>query len=138
VPRDTSQSVISVPAAGLPMPVREAADSGDPVVPASGPGLAAAPGRSLGSAHGPPPRRPGRPRPRLPLGSLGKNDRLNIHWAATQLPVSLVDYIIVHELAHIGQPRHIPAFWAAVERVLPDYDQRRTRLAGTGTTLWLG
>jgi predicted metal-dependent hydrolase len=71
-------------------------------------------------------------------GSLGKNDRLNIHWAAMQLPVSLVDYIIVHELAHIGQPRHTPAFWAAVERVLPDHDQRRTRLAGTGTTLWLG
>jgi predicted metal-dependent hydrolase len=71
-------------------------------------------------------------------GSLGKNDRLNIHWAAMQLPVFLVEYIIVHELAHIGQPRHTPAFWAAVERVLPDYDQRRTRLAGTGTTLWLG
>jgi hypothetical protein len=55
-----------------------------------------------------------------------------------QLPVSLVDYIITHELAHIGQPRYTPAFWAAVERALPDYDQRRTRLAGTGTTLWLG
>lgn len=37
-------------------------------------------------------------------GSLGKNDRLNIHWAAMQLPVSLVDYVIVHELAHMGQP----------------------------------
>ena len=58
-------------------------------------------------------------------GSLGKNDRLNIHWAAMQLPVSLLDYVIVHELAHIGQPRHTPAFWATVERALPDYDQRR-------------
>ena len=57
-------------------------------------------------------------------GSLGKNDRLNIHWAAMQLPVSLLDYVIVHELAHIGQPRHTPAFWATVERALPDYDQR--------------
>ena len=71
-------------------------------------------------------------------GSLGKNDRLNIHWAAMQLPVSLLDYVIVHELAHIGQPRHTPAFWTTIERALPDYDQRRTRLAGTGTTLWLG
>jgi Protein of unknown function DUF45 len=41
-------------------------------------------------------------------GSLGKNDRLNIHWAAMQLPVSLLDYVIVHELAHISQPRHTP------------------------------
>ena len=71
-------------------------------------------------------------------GSLGKNDRLNIHWAAMQLPVSLIDYVIVHELAHIGQPRHSPAFWAAVERALPGHDQRRTRLAASGIALWLG
>jgi predicted metal-dependent hydrolase len=71
-------------------------------------------------------------------GSLGKNDRLNIHWAAMQLPVSLVDYVIVHELAHIGQPRHTVAFWAAVERALPGQAKRRTRLATVGTALWLG
>jgi len=71
-------------------------------------------------------------------GSLGKNDRLNIHWAAMQLPVSLLDYVLVHELAHIGQPRHTPVFWATVQRALPDHDQRRARLATTGTTLWLG
>jgi predicted metal-dependent hydrolase len=71
-------------------------------------------------------------------GSLGKNHHLNIHWAAIQLPASLVDYVIVHELAHIGQPRHTLAFWANVERALPDYEQRKTRLAATGATLWLG
>lgn len=49
-------------------------------------------------------------------GSLGKADRLNIHWAAMQLPVPLLDYVIVHELAHIEQSRHTPAFWATVER----------------------
>ena len=71
-------------------------------------------------------------------GSLGRNDRLNIHWATMQLPASLVDYVLVHELAHIGQPRHTAAFWAAVERALPGYDERRARLATTGATLWLG
>ncbi len=71
-------------------------------------------------------------------GSLGRGDRLNIHWATMQLPVSLVDYVIVHELAHIGQPHHTPTFWATVARALPDHDQRRARLATTGTTLWLG
>jgi len=55
-----------------------------------------------------------------------------------QLPVSLLDYVIVHELAHIGQPRHTATFWATVQRALPDYDRRRTRLATTSTTLWLG
>lgn len=71
-------------------------------------------------------------------GSLGKNDRLNIHWAAMQLRVSLVDYVIVHELAHIGQPRHTSAFWATIERAIPSHDLRRARLAHAGTTLWLG
>lgn len=71
-------------------------------------------------------------------GSLGKNDRLNIHWAAMQLPVSLLNYVIVHELAHVGEPRHTPGFWAAVERALPDYEQRKSRLATKGATLWLG
>jgi predicted metal-dependent hydrolase len=71
-------------------------------------------------------------------GSLGRNDRLNIHWATMQLPATLVDYVLVHELAHIGQPRHTAAFWAAVDRALPGYDQRRARLATTGARLWLG
>lgn len=71
-------------------------------------------------------------------GSLGRGGRLNIHWAAMQLPVALVDYVIVHELAHIGEPRHTPAFWAAVQRALPGHDRRRARLAATGATLWLG
>ena len=52
-------------------------------------------------------------------GSLGKNDRLKIHLTAMQLPVSLLDYVIVHELAHIGPPRHTPAFWTTLERGLP-------------------
>ena len=71
-------------------------------------------------------------------GSLGRNARLNIHWAAMQLPVFLLDYVIVHELAHIAQPRHNLAFWAAVERALPGHSQRRERLAATGAALWLG
>jgi predicted metal-dependent hydrolase len=71
-------------------------------------------------------------------GSLSKNDRFNVHWAAMQLPASLVDYVIVHELAHIGQPCHTPAFWAAVQRTLPDHAQRRARLATAGAALWLG
>lgn len=71
-------------------------------------------------------------------GSLGKNDRLNLHWATMQLPVSLIDYVIVHELAHIDHRRHTPAFWATVQRTLPDHDHRRARLGSSGTTLWLG
>ncbi|MEV7039223.1 SprT family zinc-dependent metalloprotease [Amycolatopsis sp. NPDC051061] len=70
-------------------------------------------------------------------GSLGKGDRLNLHWAIMQLPPSLIDYVIVHELAHVDEPNHTKGFWGAVRRVLPDYEQRKTRLSEAGTQLWL-
>ena len=71
-------------------------------------------------------------------GSLGSQGRLNIHWATLQLPPSLVDYVLVHELAHIAHPQHTPAFWATVERALPDYERRKQDLLVAGAGLWLG
>lgn len=71
-------------------------------------------------------------------GSLGKGVTLNLHWAVMQLPPSLVHYVLVHELAHVGQPNHTPSFWAAVARALPDYETRKARLAKIGAQLWLG
>jgi hypothetical protein len=71
-------------------------------------------------------------------GSLGKSDRLNLHWAAIQLPATLVDYVIVHELAHLEHPNHTPGFWSSVARAMPDYDSRKARLAQMGSRLWLG
>jgi predicted metal-dependent hydrolase len=71
-------------------------------------------------------------------GSLSSNGRLNIHWATLQLPPSLVDYVLVHELAHIAYARHTSAFWATVERALPDFERRKSDLISTGAKLWLG
>jgi predicted metal-dependent hydrolase len=71
-------------------------------------------------------------------GSLGRGERLNLHWATMQLPVSLIDYVIVHELAHIREPRHTRDFWAIAQCAIPDYETRKNRLAAIGATLWLG
>jgi hypothetical protein len=71
-------------------------------------------------------------------GSLGKESRLNLHWAAIQLRPALLDYIIVHELAHIVEPRHTAAFWLRVERTLPAFEGVKSELARLGGTLWLG
>lgn len=71
-------------------------------------------------------------------GSLGKGGRLNLHWAAMQLPATLVDYVIVHELAHLEHPHHTAEFWTTVARAMPDYEIRKARLAEAGTRLWLG
>jgi predicted metal-dependent hydrolase len=81
-------------------------------------------------------------RPRvLPLGyrwgSCTAEGKLNIHWATMQLSPDLVDYVLVHELAHIRHPRHDEDFWRAVERPMPDYAGRRTRLRLVGPALWL-
>ena len=77
----------------------------------------------------------------LPLGyrwgSCTAVGRLNIHWATMQLSPDLVDYVLVHELAHIRHRDHGPDFWRAVQRPLPDFAARRTRLRLTGPALWL-
>jgi predicted metal-dependent hydrolase len=71
-------------------------------------------------------------------GSLSANGLLNIHWATLQLPPSLIDYVLVHELAHIVQSQHTPSFWSTVERAMPDYERRKEDLTVAGARLWLG
>jgi predicted metal-dependent hydrolase len=63
--------------------------------------------------------------------------KVNIHRATMQLPPKLVDYILVHELAHRHHPDHSQDFWFTVERALPDYQPRRDRLRREGPNLWL-
>ena len=63
---------------------------------------------------------------------------INIHWATLQLPPSLIDYILVHELAHLHEPNHTPKYWSIVERLMPDYQTQKTTLATNGKNIWLG
>ena len=63
---------------------------------------------------------------------------INIHWAALQLPPSLIDYILVHELAHLHETNHTPEFWAIVARLMPAYETHKTVLATFGKNIWLG
>lgn len=65
-------------------------------------------------------------------GSCGKGDWLYFHWKAILLPAPIAEYVVVHEMAHLHQPHHTPAFWLSVERAMPDYIQRKTWLAEHG------
>lgn len=47
-------------------------------------------------------------------------------------PPEIIDYVVVHELCHRLEMNHSPAFWAEVERVLPDYKKYRKWLKKEG------
>ncbi len=68
--------------------------------------------------------------------SCGAGGRLYFHWKLIQLPPRLVDYVIVHELVHLTHEDHGRAFWAAVGRVIPDFEARRQSLLRTGANVW--
>ena len=63
---------------------------------------------------------------------------INIHWATLQLPPTLIDYVLVHELAHLREANHTPEFWAIVARLMPGYQSHRDSLASIGKNVWLG
>lgn len=62
---------------------------------------------------------------------------LNFHWRCLMAPLSVLDYIVVHELAHRLHRNHNAAFWDAVDKVLPDYQKQVSWLKhnGAGMTL---
>jgi predicted metal-dependent hydrolase len=64
-------------------------------------------------------------------GSCGRRS-LNFHWRVMTLPPRIVDYVIVHELAHVLEPRHGSEFWRLVGRVMPDFEARRAWLVEQG------
>jgi len=66
-------------------------------------------------------------------GSCGHNDTLNFHWRVIQLPPIIIDYIVVHELVHLHEPRHNKIFWQRVEQALPDFAARKQWLAENGS-----
>lgn len=65
-------------------------------------------------------------------GSCGKGDWLYFHWKAILLPARIAEYVVVHEIAHLHERHHTPAFWLRVERAMPDYAQRKAWLAEHG------
>lgn len=65
-------------------------------------------------------------------GSCGKGNQLYFHWKAILLPPRIAEYVVVHEIAHLHEPHHTPSFWLRVERVMPDYAQRKAWLAEHG------
>jgi predicted metal-dependent hydrolase len=72
-------------------------------------------------------------------GSCGKNGTVYFNWRLIQLSARLADYVIHHELAHLSQHNHGPAFWALLDSVQPDWRDRKEELAVHAQTIrWFG
>lgn len=63
------------------------------------------------------------------------NGDLHFHWKCLMAPLTVIDYIVVHELCHIHHRDHSDAFWNEVDKVMPDYRERKEWLRVRGAEL---
>ena len=68
-------------------------------------------------------------------GSCSGKGNLNFNCLLMLTPPEIIDYVVVHELAHRKHMNHSPEFWAEVGRILPDYQTRRKWLKENGGVL---
>ena len=68
-------------------------------------------------------------------GSCAPDGTLRFNWRAVMLEPALIDYIVVHELAHLAVRSHSPEFWRIVTAAMPDAQHRRRRLREAGRSL---
>lgn len=67
--------------------------------------------------------------------SCSPRGKLAFHWKCMMAPQTIIDYIVVHELCHFHHPDHTDAFWNEVDKVLPDFRERKEWLRTHGAQL---
>ena len=65
---------------------------------------------------------------RTRFGSCSGKNSICFSWRLMQYPSEAIDYVVVHELAHIRRHDHSPAFYALIERYMPDWRERAALL----------
>ena len=69
-------------------------------------------------------------------GSASADGSIRLNWRLIHMSEALIDYVAVHELAHLREMNHSPRFWDHVEAVLPDYAERRGALRDEAVPRW--
>jgi predicted metal-dependent hydrolase len=65
-------------------------------------------------------------------GSCSRRRGIRLNRRLVMFPLPLVDYVVTHELAHLVEMNHSPAFWRTVGRIYPDHRRARRELAALG------
>ena len=68
-------------------------------------------------------------------GSCTQDGALMYSWRLVMAPPAVLDYVAAHEVAHLDQMNHSPAFWAVVARLCPEYEAPRRWLKTHGQAL---
>ncbi|MFG6465084.1 M48 family metallopeptidase [Roseateles sp. BYS87W] len=61
-------------------------------------------------------------------GSASANGSIRLNWRLIHFAPAIIDYVVAHELAHLREMNHSPAFWDTVRSVLPDFERSRDAL----------
>jgi predicted metal-dependent hydrolase len=67
--------------------------------------------------------------------SCSPNGNLAFHWKCMMAPPRIIDYIVVHELCHRHHLDHSDAFWNEVDKVMPDFYERKEWLRKNGAAM---
>lgn len=65
-------------------------------------------------------------------GSCSSKGELRFNWRVMMAPISLVDYVVAHEVCHLVVPDHSTRFWKLLGTLLPDFEERRAKLRVDG------
>ena len=72
---------------------------------------------------------------RFRWGSCTLNDNVNFNWRLIKAPMFVIDYVIVHELAHLIEANHTPRFWNIVRAQAPTMEKAKAWLKENGQLL---
>ncbi|HLX03189.1 MAG TPA: SprT family zinc-dependent metalloprotease [Trinickia sp.] len=61
-------------------------------------------------------------------GSCSSDGKIRLNWRLIHFPLSIIDYVVAHELAHLREMNHSPRFWQTVESIFPEFREARHTL----------
>lgn len=68
-------------------------------------------------------------------GSCSRQGSLRFNWRLSMMPRPILDYVMIHELAHIKAHNHSKTFWDIVRQAMPDFKSHRTWLRKNGSAI---